>query len=277
LIAQRVLGIKIVYHEHDSPNSNSVKKSFFDKCQFFFRKIIGRSANIVVFPNEARANLFREQTGRKGPIHIVWNVPSLDEININYNSKPAHPILFYHGSLNEKRLPISVLEALQTLDPCIELIFAGYSAGLSFDYAEWYLSEAKKRGLDKRVKYLGAIIDRGSLLAACSKATIGLAFMPSITEDINMKYMTGASNKPFDYLARGLDIVISELPDWIDFYERDKLAVSCNPYNPIELANAIKRIASDECVNKKNILYNKFYSVWNYEFQLEMVKNKVLG
>jgi glycosyltransferase involved in cell wall biosynthesis len=277
LIAQRVLGIKIVYHEHDSPNSNSLQKSFFDKCQLFFRKIIGRSANIVVFPNEARANLFRDDTCRTAPIEIVWNVPSREEIELCKNTKPANPILFYHGSLNEKRLPVSVLDALMLLDSNVELVFAGYTAGLSYNYGEWYLSEAKKRLLDKRVKFLGAIIDRGSLLAECSKASIGLAFMPSISNDINMKHMTGASNKPFDYLACGLNLIVSDLPDWMRFYVHPKLAVSCNPENPKSIANAVNQIIQNDIQNNvceekiKALLHNE----WNYESQFEKVYDRV--
>jgi len=278
LIAQRVLGIKIVYHEHDSPNSNSVKKSFFDKCQLFFRKIIGRSANIVVFPNEARANLFREDTCRTAPIEIVWNVPSLEEIELCKNTKPANPVLFYHGSLNEKRLPLSVLDALMFLDSTVELVFAGYTAGLSFDYGEWYLDEAKKRGLENRVRYLGPIVDRESLLTECCKATIGLAFMPKDSDDINMRYMTGASNKPFDYLACGLNLIVSDLPEWIEFYITPGFALGCDP----EKAESIKlAVCQSLDVPSEKDLFNikthdYFLSKWNYEKQFETVLKMVV-
>jgi len=278
LIAQKIFQLKVIYHEHDSPALNFEKKNITGRIQSYFRNIVGRNADIVIFPNEARANLFRQQTGRKGPIQIVWNVPSLDEINLSNNLKPAHPILFYHGSLNEKRLPISVLEALQILDPGFELTFAGYSAGLSYDYGEWYISEAKKRGLDKRVKYLGAIIDRGSLLAACSKASVGLAFMPSITDDINMMHMTGASNKPFDYLACGLKLIVSDLPDWKHFYVNPKVAVSCNPESPVSIAQAVNQLFEN---NLENSFLEKKIKVlllaeWNYENQFHNIYQRVV-
>lgn len=278
LIAQSVFGIKIVYHEHDSPNTNAKKQTSFEKCQLFFRKILGRSADIVVFPNEARAKLFREDTGRTAPIEIVWNVPSLEEIELCKNTKPANPVLFYHGSLNEKRLPLSVLDALKMLDSRVELVFAGYTAGLSYNYGEWYLGEAKKRGLENRVKYLGPIVDRMSLLKECCKATIGLAFMPKDSDDVNMRHMTGASNKPFDYLACGLNLIVSDLPDWIDFYVKPGFAVSCNPENEKSISQAFCQISDKQSGdNQKNSEVNNcLVSKWNYEKQFENVLKVVV-
>ncbi len=278
LIAQSVFGIKIVYHEHDSPNTSSIKKSFFEKCQLFFRKILGRSAEIVVFPNETRAKLFREDTERTAPIEIVWNVPSLEEIELCKNIKPVNPVLFYHGSLNDKRLPVSVLDSLMLLDSRVELVFAGYTAGLSYNYGEWYLSEAKKRGLENRVKYLGPIVDRMCLLMECCKATIGLAFMPEHSDDVNMRHMTGASNKPFDYLACGLNLIVSDLPDWIDFYVKPGFAVSCDPESEVSITKAVCQIfverSENGLINTK--ARNCLFLEWNYEKQFENVLKVVV-
>ena len=43
---------------------------------------------------------------------------------------------------------------------------------------------------------------------------MGLAFMPGDSDDPNMRNMVGASNKAFDYLAAGLALLVSDLPDW---------------------------------------------------------------
>ena len=36
--------------------------------------------------------------------------------------------------------------------------------------------------------------------------------------DINLNYMTGASNKPFDYMACGLALLVCDLSDWKQMY-----------------------------------------------------------
>jgi hypothetical protein len=38
--------------------------------------------------------------------------------------------------------------------------------------------------------------------------------MPKQSEDINMRHMVGASNKPFDYMASGLPLLVTDLPEW---------------------------------------------------------------
>ena len=47
-----------------------------------------------------------------------------------------------------------------------------------------------------------------------ARAHVGLALMPLNSNDLNMRHMTGASNKPFDYMAAGLALLVSDLPDW---------------------------------------------------------------
>ena len=38
--------------------------------------------------------------------------------------------------------------------------------------------------------------------------------MPLTSDDVNLRTMAGASNKPFDYLARGLALLVSDLAEW---------------------------------------------------------------
>jgi hypothetical protein len=42
--------------------------------------------------------------------------------------------------------------------------------------------------------------------------------MPISSADINLVKMVGASNKPFDAMARGLAVVVSDLPRWTELY-----------------------------------------------------------
>ena len=277
ILARNIFGIKIIYHEHDSPNGDSQKETLFIKFLLRCRKYLAQKAEIVIFPNADRAKLYQEETGRIGPIEIVWNVPSMDELRFFKTNKPSHPVLFYHGSLNEARLPTSVLDALKLLDSNVSLVFAGYSTGISYDYGQWYLDEAKKRGLDNRVRYLGSLVDRVLLLAECSKASIGLAFMPKTTNDINMKHMVGASNKPFDYLICGLDVIITDRPEWNDFYVTRGLAISCNPDNKFSIVDAIEKYTcgGPEKLGRGKKVLDLLNSEWNYEFQFRDVYNKV--
>lgn len=276
LLARNLFGLKIIYHEHDSPNPDPKNDSLFIRLLLQCRKYLAKKAEVVVFPNGDRAKLYQKETGRMGSIEIVWNVPALDEWKYFSSPKPSNTVLYYHGSLNKERLPISILEALNILDENIILRFAGYSAGLSYDYGDWYLKEAFKRGLTNRVQYVGSI-DRFKLLEECSKGSIGIFFMPKDSADRNMKYMAGASNKPFDYLACGLELIVSNLPDYQELFVMPGHALDCNPLDPKSIVESVLKTI-DKINKKKNGKFyklNKNYDNWNYEMQFAGVFNKV--
>ena len=70
---------------------------------------------------------------------------------------------------------------------------------------------------------------RADLLAEAARAHIGLSLMPLKTGDLNMNHMTGASNKPFDYMAAGLALLVSDLPDWTRMFVEPGFGFACNP------------------------------------------------
>ena len=55
-----------------------------------------------------------------------------------------------------------------------------------------------------------------------------------------MRNMTGASNKPFDYMAAGLALLVSELPDWRDMFMVPGFARACDPTDPDSVSAALR-------------------------------------
>ena len=51
--------------------------------------------------------------------------------------------------------------------------------------------------------------------------------------------MTGASNKPFDYMAAGLALLVSDRPDWRDMFVGPGYARACDPSDPASIAAAL--------------------------------------
>ena len=62
------------------------------------------------------------------------------------------------------------------------------------------------------INYLGQVPDHDDLVAVAAQAHIGLALIPRNADELNMRHMTGASNKPFDYMAAGLALLVGQ-PD----------------------------------------------------------------
>jgi glycosyltransferase involved in cell wall biosynthesis len=139
------------------------------------------------------------------------------------------------------------------------------------------MARASQLGLLERLEIREAM-PRQALLQWCAKSHIGLALMPLVSHDINMTSMIGASNKPFDYLACGLPLVVTDLPDWQAMYVEPGYGLACNPEDPESIAATIgwyldhpteMRAMGEQ--GRRQILND-----WNYEAQFAVVKNQIL-
>ncbi len=71
-------GLRVIYHEHDSPNSEGCHSRFFRWC-LASRQRLGRRAMFCVLPNNVRADLFAKQV-KQSAVRCVWNCPTRDEV-----------------------------------------------------------------------------------------------------------------------------------------------------------------------------------------------------
>ena len=97
--------------------------------------------------------------------------------------------------------------------------------------------------------------------------------MPLQATDSNEGNMTGASNKAFDYLASGLPLLVSDLPDWRATYVEPGYGLPCNPRDAQSIAQAIRRFLDDP-----NLAHamgeggrQRILAEWNYEASFQAV------
>jgi len=268
LLAARVLGCRVIYHEHDSPPNDGSR--FFRRLLAARRQLCQRAA-LAVLPNARRAEVFADLVEPRCPVRTVWNCPETREVlPLRPPRRPEEPFtVFYHGSLNEHRLPLAVVRALLELPQCVRLHFVGYTTeGAHKTYTDTLIEEARYLGLAHRVKYLGAF-SRHKLLPVCAEGDVGLSFMPLDSSDLNMQAMTGASNKPFDYLASGLNLLVSDLPDWRAMFVEPGYARVCNPASAASIADAVRwwltHPAEAEAARARG--RQRILDEWNYERQ----------
>jgi glycosyltransferase involved in cell wall biosynthesis len=239
LLARRLVRCHVAYHEHDSPSP--VRP--ITPLQRLFRWARGRlarRAEICILPQQQRLSAFVGETGRTGPTLCVWNTPRQDEIAPprQQSAPPDRPLrIYYHGSLNDQRLPLSVLDGLVLAGANATLTIVGYETVGSPGYMQRFMGHAARLGIADRVLFRGPL-NRARMLHEAAQADVGLAFMPIGSDDINMRHMVGASNKPFDYLAVGLMLLVSDLPEWRDTYVAPGFARACDPVDLDSLANA---------------------------------------
>lgn len=264
-------GFRIIYHEHDSPNSVDSK---FMQFVLWARRHLARRAQPCVLPNEQRAKIFKETTGGNRVI-TVWNCPGRDEVGPRKGpNTDAKLRLYYHGNIGPSYLPPSVLKAMTMLPSEVYLRVIGYETISTRGYKNYLKEEAERLGIRNRVKFLGPM-PRYQLLKQSSICDVGLAFIPRNDRNLNNLCMTGASNKPFDYLAYGLALLVSDLPDWRKMYVEPGYGLACDPADPESIATALRWFLEHPAEMREmgERGRRRIVEEWNYETQFAPVLN----
>jgi glycosyltransferase involved in cell wall biosynthesis len=265
-LVQRIMQVNVVYHEHDSPNPDEVKSRFL-KAVLAFRRKLARDADVCVLPQQARLLKFLETTGRTKLTFCVWNCPRLEEVVDSVSNQQDGLIVYYHGSITSARLPAQLIIAASRLKGAVRLRVAGYEAPGNVGYLRELTALAAKSGAAAMIECLGTISHRKDLLVLGSKAHVGLSLMPKQSDDFNLQHMVGASNKPFDYMACGLPLLVTNLPDWVSTFVKAGYGRACDPDDPDSIEAALRwylehpeerRAMGQKCKDK-------IRQSWNYE------------
>jgi glycosyltransferase involved in cell wall biosynthesis len=266
-------GLNLIYHEHDSQESN-LNSGYLKIFLIIRKRLIFRSAASIL-PNQHRADIFDRTVNNASKSLCVWNCPRIKEIaerKLPNNSKTLK--VLFHGSIVPERLPLTILHALSKLPDVINLRVVGYETNNYTSYVQTMQKMSEQLKISDRVEFINAI-PRNELLTLCKESDVGLSFMPMITEDTNLKWMTGASNKAFDYLACGLPILVSSLPDWKEMYVEKGYALSADIRDPDSIAEALlwylEHPKEMQYMGEQGRL--RILKEWNYETQFKKVEN----
>ena len=264
-------GLRIIYHEHDSPSGNV--GSGINRFVIWCRRLLARRAWYCILPNQRRVEQFEVDTGADNVL-CVWNCPCKGEI-----AAPRAPLngddvwLLYHGSIGPSLLPLAVLTALARLPDALKLRVIGYETVGTAGYLDAIRERALNLGILPRVNLLGPM-PRFELMQYCHRSDIGLALMPTSAQDINMRSMTGASNKAFDYLASGLALLVSELPDWKGMFVEPGYGLACVPDDPGSIERALRWLLDHpgemRAMGERG--RQRVEKEWNYEMQFAKVR-----
>jgi glycosyltransferase involved in cell wall biosynthesis len=172
---------------------------------------------------------------------------------------------------------LTVVQALGLLPPQVCLQLAGYETIGHKGYVAELLAEARRLGVGDRVEYLG-VFRHDALLPLCRRASVGLALMPRASGDLNEQTMAGASNKPFEYLACGVPLLVTDLPEWRTTFVEPGYARACDPEDVRSLAQAIREFFEQPGVTREmgqrgreRILHE-----WNYEGLFALVLHNIV-
>jgi glycosyltransferase involved in cell wall biosynthesis len=263
LVVAKAVGARLIYHEHDSPGPGAAVSGLRR-----MRTAAARNADIVIFPNEERAQLALTEIGfTSDRLHVIWNMPRKSELPPMINTPDDPMIVYYHGSISPARLPQAAIEAIRRFSASVRLYIAGYEAPGSPGYLDSLRRQMTAGNGQPLMLFLGLLPLHSQLLAAAAQAHVGLALMPPSNDDINMRYMTGASNKIFDYMAAGLATLVSDLPDWRHRFVAPGFARACNPESVESIAGQLAWFRDNPAVRREMGERNraKIQADWNYD------------
>lgn len=275
---------RLIYHEHDSPTDaepsaspeNHSDAGRFRRFVLRSRAQVARHAECCVLPNAGRVARFREQTQPRGDVHCVWNCPSLEEIGETPPPAAQSRVLYYHGNISPQLLPLTIVEALTRLPEFVSLQAVGYVTAGHRGYDEQLLQHAQRLGVAGRVTIRPAL-PRQELLRQARGGWVGLAAMPLRSDNLNFRHMVGASNKAFDYLACGLALLVSDLPDWRQTFANPGYGLACNPTDPASVASALAWCLEHPAETRRMAErgHERLRQDWNYEAQFAPVRRRL--
>src|SRR5262249_15465686 len=133
----------------------------------------------------------------------------------------------------------TVIDALALLPPTVTLKIGGYETIGHRGYVRLLLVRAEALGIADRIEYVGTVPKREDLMRQCATCDVGLALLPADSHDLHEQTMSGASNKPFDYLANGLPVLVGDLPAWREGLVETGYGRSCDPEAASSIASAL--------------------------------------
>jgi glycosyltransferase involved in cell wall biosynthesis len=272
LAACYVSGADLLYHEHDSPEADAASLTAR------VRAWCARSAQTVVFPNTERAAIATTALGLQHErVQVVWNVPRLAELpSLDRVSSENPLVIYYHGNISPALLPEEVLVAVRRFGGRVVLRIVGYESPSANGYLAHLQRIGDSSGDASCIRYEGQI-SRGALLQNATGAHVGLALAPRNPSNLNERYLAGASNKVFDYMAAGLAVLVAKDAPSHEFYVSRGLARACDTSDPDSIASAFSwfiknaRARQDMATKARLMIESK----WNFDTAFAKVMDRI--
>lgn len=263
-IVLKIMGLKVIYDIHELVYYDIVSKNWIKPK--LIRKIIGQvylifesfAVNIfdgIILAEEGYKEFYKKKYKKiENKLLFINNYPKISLLNHDMKFQKKEDYIIYLGAISEDRGIKELIQSLKYLNDKIKLLLIGKWSNKKF------LEDCQKIESWKRVIKLGYISPQeiGSHIEKCQ---IGMCTLHPLE---NFAYTKPV--KSFEYLAKGLPMIMTNFPYWQTFYKN--AAVFVNPKNPIEISNAIVKLLNDRklysSMSKNGKLLSKKYS-WEIE------------
>jgi glycosyltransferase involved in cell wall biosynthesis len=246
-LGARLTGARLVYDSHELATGVPYRErgwaSFVSELERF---VVPRCAGVVTVSDGIAARLQELYALARRPT-VVRNVPDLGVEHAPALAGPRSdgpmrqrlglataPLVLHQGALAPRRGCDTAVRALTELPDDVALVFLG-------DAWPGYAGEverlAAELGLAGRVHLLPSVPVE-ELLAWTRDADVGLSLLQGDSDN----HRLALPNKVFEYVAAGVPVVVSDLPELRALVDTHGIGVCCDPASPADLAAAIRDV-----------------------------------
>lgn len=198
----------------------------------------GPRAALVIFPEPARASYYMGRSGDRRPPMILPNYPKLDlvppiaDFDALIERRFARRELLYTGTIESAVALPETIMVLAGTNGCLRIF------GSARAETQRQLNELVERlKLADRVSFCRWIPHR-EMIAASMDATIGLSLYKPVS--LNQAAMVSASNKLWEYAARGIPAVVPDTQNYRGKLSGEEWVAFADLNDPGSIANALR-------------------------------------
>jgi glycosyltransferase involved in cell wall biosynthesis len=242
LIAARLARARLVYDSHELATGVQWRTRFWARIVFALERVAAPRADAVITVSDGIARTLQARYGLARAPVVVRNVPDVDgaaeatgdvrgEIGVG-----DAPLILHHGSAARGRGCDALVGALARL-PGPHLLFLGPESRADVERLE---AAARAAGVADRV-HVTARVPVGDVLGAAAQADVGV----SLLEDTCENHRLALPNKVFDYLAAGLPVVVSDLPELGGLVRARGVGAVARPGDEADIARALAEVIGE--------------------------------
>ena len=263
----RLMGKKVVFDVHENTPAAILSKPYINarwlrKCMsmvidlterfyfLFFNCIVTARPDI-----SDRLKWFKPYTLRNFPI-LPSEVALKKQLADNTISKEKRAVI-YVGGMSVIRGNFELIEAFEHLNDC-ELWLLGPFKSQEFE------QKCRAAAGWKNVRYFG-VVEPHQIFGYIQQADVGIVtFWPE------PNHLRTLATKPFEYMACGLPLIMSDFPYWREFFGNSSAYV--DPKDPGSVANGIRTLFEQKEVMESMAAGNKELSRKEYNWDSEKME-----
>lgn len=226
--AAKKIKCKIIYDSHEICTENIGLSSFKKTLLKVIERVIIKRVDLVVCVSNAAAEYIAQIYNMPKPL-VVTNCTNKQLIDESIVKSDKFEVL-NHGQFYEGRgYELMVDAAKLTCNDNICYVLRGYGK------LETKLRQSVIDNNLSNVKFAPPVKTR-ELITYAKKSSIGLA----ITLPINLNFKVSVSNKIFEYLAAGLPVIMSDIPEHRYLNEKYNFGIVLKENSPEALNEAVE-------------------------------------